>query len=117
MNSSVITCDAARANENGCDDGVDCDANLDAARFASSFYRNRNFLLFFLVLYFCGTQAALMCCVLVHPALPGYDGMLSGVDRRQVEERPRALGPLRKESQKQMHNRSVRTRRLTSSFD
>jgi hypothetical protein len=76
VNFSVITCDAARANENGSDDGVDCDAGLAAAWFSSGFYRNRNLLLFSSVLYFWRTHAASMCCVLVHPELPGCDEML-----------------------------------------
>jgi hypothetical protein len=94
----AIICDAAKANENVCADGVDLDRALNGALSPSGFDSN----LYGSVFPVClgspfwapsndGRSEVFQCCVLVHPALTGYDAKSSGEDRREEEERRHAL--------------------------
>jgi hypothetical protein len=117
-----IICDAAKASENVCDDGVDFDRELNEARFPLSFDSNGLLFLVCLTSLFlapsdCGKLEISRCRASVHPALTGYDAKLSEEDRRGGEERRHATEHFREQTRKQQHRMPMRARPLTSSFD
>ena len=89
---SKIICDAAKANENVCEDGVDLDRDLSGAWSPSGFDSNGSVFPVWLGSLFLapsndGTSEVFRCRVLVRPALTGYDAKQLGEDRREEEER------------------------------
>jgi len=91
-----ITSDAAKANENVCDYGVDFDGELNGALSLSRFDSNSSaFSVCRVSLYWVpgddGTSGVFRCRVSVHRALTGYDAKLLGEDHREGEEHRHAL--------------------------
>lgn len=86
-----VICDAAKANENVCDDGVDSDRELNGTWSHSGFVSNGSvspvcLRLLFLAPSNRGGSEAFRCRVSVHRALTGYDAKSLGEDRTEAEE-------------------------------
>ena len=97
---SKIICDAAKANENVCEDGVDLDRELNGAWSPSGFDANGSAFPVWLGSLFLapsndGTSEVFQYRVLVHPALTGYDAKSLAEDRREEEERRHAVEQFR----------------------
>ena len=91
-----VICDAAKANENVCDDGADLDRELNGTWSHSSFGSNGSVSPVYLGLLFLapsngGRSEVFRCRVSAHRALTGYDAKSLGEDRREAEEHRHAL--------------------------
>ena len=102
---SKIICDAAKANENVCADGVDLDRELNGAWSPSGFDSNGSVFPVWLGSLFLapsndGTSEVFRCRVLVRPASTGYDAKSLGEDRREEEGRRHAIEQLQEQPRK-----------------
>jgi hypothetical protein len=101
----AIICDAAKANENDCDDGVDLDRELNVAWSPSGFDSNGSVFPVCLASLFLAPSDDCMSevfrfRVLVHPALSGYDAKSLEEDRREEEEHRHAIEQFQEQPRK-----------------